>query len=781
MADNVTVDNGALTDYVAATDDDGTAHHQYVKVEFGGDGTFTKVTSAVGLPVSDAGGSLTVDAPVATPVFVRLSDGTAAIATLPVSAAALPLPSGAATSAKQDTIIGHVDGIEASLTTVAGAVAGAEMQVDVITSALPTGAATAAKQPALGTAGTSSADVITVQGRAAMTPILIDGSATTQPVSHGALTELAAAINASALDVNIVGGSSSGTQYTEADTDATITGTAVMWEDASDTLRAVSAAKPLPVNIISGAGSGGTAIVDDAAFTPGTTSVTPIGGILDDTAPDSVDEGDAGAVRMSANRSLHVRVRDNAGNERGLNIDANGAIAATVTNATAANLNVTEASAAAIAASASVLDDWDESDRAKVNPIAGQAGVAAGAGAVSALTQRVVIATDQTVIPVSDNGSSLTVDGTVAVTNADLTTIAGAVRAEDAASADGHTGIVNLAVRKATPANTSGTDGDYEMLQMSAGRVWVSATVDAALPAGTNNIGDVDVLSIAAGDNNIGNVDIVTMPNVTLAAGTNTNEIVGDVAQDAVIAGNPVSVGGRASSAVPTAMSANGDSVYQWLDLSGATVVTGYVAQDAAVAGNPVLNGARASTAVPTAMSTDGDSVHLWADLNGSLVVRPRIKQLDIAVTPTIDTAVYASGDRLGSVMTFAGAALVSGGTGTIVKAVLHDEAASNFEIWLHLFKVSPTLVNADNGVLDITDANAAIAIYVATIKFPTTETIAFSTSIRFVQGLWLGGPPAIGYETSGSTSLFGVLEARGAYDAAVADDLIVTLTVIRD
>ena len=41
-----------------------------------------------------------------------------------------------------------------------------------------------------------------------------------------------------------------------------------------------------------------------------------------------------------------------------------------------------------------VLDDWDESDRAKVNPIAGQAGIAAGAGAVDALTQRATLASD---------------------------------------------------------------------------------------------------------------------------------------------------------------------------------------------------------------------------------------------------------------------------------------------------------------------------------------------------------------------------------------------------
>lgn len=38
--------------------------------------------------------------------------------TVPVSVASLPLPTGAATSAKQDTIIGHVDGIEGLLTTI---------------------------------------------------------------------------------------------------------------------------------------------------------------------------------------------------------------------------------------------------------------------------------------------------------------------------------------------------------------------------------------------------------------------------------------------------------------------------------------------------------------------------------------------------------------------------------------------------------------------------------------------------------------------------------------
>lgn len=39
-----------------------------------------------------------------------------------------------------------------------------------------------------------------------------------------------------------------------------------------------------------------------------------------------------------------------------------------------------------------------------------------------------------------------------------------------------------------------------------------------SIPAGTNNIGDVDIASIAAGDNNIGNVDVVTMPAIAATA-----------------------------------------------------------------------------------------------------------------------------------------------------------------------------------------------------------------------------------------------------------------------
>jgi hypothetical protein len=52
---------------------------------------------------------------------------------------------------------------------------------------LPSGAATSALQPSLGTAGSPSANVITVQGITSMTPFKVDGSGVTQPVSAAAL------------------------------------------------------------------------------------------------------------------------------------------------------------------------------------------------------------------------------------------------------------------------------------------------------------------------------------------------------------------------------------------------------------------------------------------------------------------------------------------------------------------------------------------------------------------------------------------------------------------
>lgn len=181
MADNVAITAGSGTS--VATDDVAGIHFQRVKLV---DGT---ADSAAAIP-GDATNGLDVD--------VTRVQGTVA-----VSAASLPLPSGAATAAKQPAL-GTAGTPSADVITVQGVASMTALKTDgsavtqpVSASSLPlpSGASTAAKQPALGTAGTPSADVLTIQGAASMTALKVDGSAVTQPVSGTVTANLAASTN----------------------------------------------------------------------------------------------------------------------------------------------------------------------------------------------------------------------------------------------------------------------------------------------------------------------------------------------------------------------------------------------------------------------------------------------------------------------------------------------------------------------------------------------------------------------------------------------------------
>lgn len=74
-----------------------------------------------------------------------------------------------------------------------------------------------------------------------------DDAATIRPFQYNPATR--------GMTVHIVGdsvGIGGGIQYTEGDTDASITGTAFLWEDAGNTLVVASAAKPIPVSVTGG-------------------------------------------------------------------------------------------------------------------------------------------------------------------------------------------------------------------------------------------------------------------------------------------------------------------------------------------------------------------------------------------------------------------------------------------------------------------------------------------------------------------------------------------------
>lgn len=217
---------------------------------------------------------------------------------LPISVASLPLPSGAATSAKQDTEITH-------LATLAGAVAGTEVQVDVLTMPtvavtgtfwqatqpvsaaslpLPSGAATSAKQPALGTAGSASTDVISIQGIASMTPVQIgdnSGSLTVDaPVGTPVFVRLSDGSSAIAtLPVSL----------------------ASVPSHAVSTVTTVST-----LTNITNWGN----IVDNAGFTDGTTRLMPSGYIFDEVAGTALTENDAAAARIDSKRAQVFVIED---------------------------------------------------------------------------------------------------------------------------------------------------------------------------------------------------------------------------------------------------------------------------------------------------------------------------------------------------------------------------------------------------------------------------------------------------------------------------------------
>lgn len=143
-----TVDNGSNPDYDVATGA-GAVSDDVQRVTLASDdpavaklGTIDTDTGNIATSVATIAGAVSgneMQVDVLTMPTVAVT-GTFWQATQPVSAASLPLPSGASTLAEQqaqtthlDTIANGVDGVEGLLATLTGTVSGTELQVDVVT------------------------------------------------------------------------------------------------------------------------------------------------------------------------------------------------------------------------------------------------------------------------------------------------------------------------------------------------------------------------------------------------------------------------------------------------------------------------------------------------------------------------------------------------------------------------------------------------------------------------------------------------------------------------
>lgn len=273
------------------------------------------------------------------------------------------------------------------------------------------------------------------------------------------------------------------------------------------------------------------AALTDNFANPTTTNVAAMGMVFDGSTWDRQlgNSTDGTLVNLGANNDVTVTgaVTANAGTDL---------------NTSALSLEATQQS---VLTSLQIIDDWDESDRAKVNPIVGNAGVTGNTGTVDAGTQRVTLATN------------------------------------------------------------------------------------VALPAGTNNIGDVDVLTVPADPFGV-NADAASATGsisaklrFIAATGipiTGTPTVQGAAAHDAALSGNPVRIGAAGRDTLPTAVGDN-----ETVDLSASKFGSSW--SESPPTTNATSNG--------TAITTATDTVLVAAPAAGNHLVIHRIMASNSSSTVT--------------------------------------------------------------------------------------------------------------------------------------------------
>lgn len=546
MADNVTVDNGDLSDYSVSTDDAGAdGQVQRVKIAYAADGSATHVPAdANGLLVNlganndvtvtgtvtatDGGSTLSIDDGGASLTV----DGTVAVSgTVAVTQSGVWDEVGINDSGNSIT----VDDGGGSLTVDGTVGVSGTVTVD---SELPAAVALADNAgnptaPAVGAFGMvwdgstwdrapgTSADGALVNLGANNDVVISDGGGSITVDGTVSVTEpVSVDDNGASLTVDAPVGTPVNVQVGDGTRTASVRDTG-----SSDSLN-VAIVDASGNQITSFGGAGGTSETDEAAFTASSTAGTPVMGARDDSSPDTLAEGTVGIIRSTTNRALHVNLRDASGNE----VSVGGGTQYAEDGASAGGEQLTLAGAVRrdTAASSSATDgdystlNTDASGRLWVN--------ASGAA--------VPVTDNGGTLTVDDGGSSLTVDGTVALS-----------------AGSANIGDVDVLTVPA-PLSTSGGGTEASALRVTI------ASDSTGLVSVDDNGGSLTV---------DGSVSVSALP-----ASTNTLEVVGDAAHDAAAAGNPVLEGGYASAAAPADVSADGDAVRGWRLRNGAaaTVIT---------------------------------------------------------------------------------------------------------------------------------------------------------------------------------------------------------------
>lgn len=478
-----------------ATDRVGGLDYQVVKLATGADGTADLVGNSAPLPVSDAGGTLTVDGTVELG-----ATSLAALETIELGATSLAALESLTTISTVTTV--------SAVTAITNALPAGDNNIGNvdIASALPAGTNAIGTVTAVGAAAEDAA----VSGNPVLVGGRYDSSARTLETGDAG----AIALNASGqVLVEIAAGAGSGgtsaadgATFTRNTTSITPAGAVV--ESSAPTLTngdvaglSQTTGGALRVAVASGGVAG---IVDDAAFTPGTTEGVVFMAHADETSADAVDEGDAGALRMTLSRGLHTTIRC-ADGATAMD-ESNDAVRVNVVAGAVGTTQYTEDTAAA----------------------GGEALCLMGAIRRDTANSEVSAAGDYSPLLTDANGrlyviASFTASQNIATIGTSITPGTSAAhlgKAEDTAHASGDTGVAVWAVRSDTLAAASGTTGDYEPFHTdSNGALWTrnsdGLADDAAFTPGTSRVHPIGLQADETATDSVDEGDIGA-PRMTL-------------------------------------------------------------------------------------------------------------------------------------------------------------------------------------------------------------------------------------------------------------------------
>lgn len=410
--------------------------------------------------------------------------------------------------------------------------------VDVTSSVLPTGAATSAKQPSLGTPGTASTDVITVQGISGMTSLLTNS--------------LAQGVNATVIPSEsiLVGGNNGSSILTPILTDDSgalmINSIAVpvtVVQSSGASLNAnvsVTSALPAGSNTIGAVTQSGTWSVNQSGtwttgrtwnLSSGADSVSAL--VSNFPATQAINLTQILGSSPGVTNYVPARITNGTSYIDPTQIRAlTSADVVTVVQPTGANLNTNTAITSSLPAGSATIGAVTQASGPWTQNITqfGGTNISTGLGPSGAGIPRVTLSTD----------SSVSVSGTV-----NVGTVSNPVTVIQPTGSNLNT---NTAITSALPSGTNSIGGVTQSGTWTTGRTWtLSNSTDsvAAVQSGTWNIGTLSTITnpvtvvqsvgsnlntntaitsaLPAGSNTIGGVTQSGSWTVTANAGTNLN------------------------------------------------------------------------------------------------------------------------------------------------------------------------------------------------------------------------------------------------------------------